>query len=102
MPRLIPMMKPQKIAVCNSRSEAKSERDRFYSGVRWMRLRMTYLRRNPLCERCASLNLVVPAVDVHHRQERLESPQLAYRWSNLEALCKPCHTKHHKAKPIWI
>ena len=103
MPRLIPMARPQKIAVASPRSESKAERDRFYSGVRWMRLSKAYRRKNPLCERCKAAGLVVAAELVHHKAERLEDPRLAYRWSNLEALCNPCHSSHHKGrKLIWI
>ena len=101
MPRLIPIARPQKIAVAQRRTESKAERDRFYTGVRWKRLAARYKSKHPLCERCEAAGLVEPAVDVHHKAERLDAPRLAYSWANLEALCKPCHTSHHKGKPGW-
>ena len=84
------------------RTEAKAERDRFYTGARWTRLRKRYLSKHPLCERCEAAGRVEPAIDVHHQVERLDAPQLAYSEDNLEALCKPCHTSHHKGKRAWM
>lgn len=101
MPRLIQMARPSTIPVARPRTEAKAERDRFYAGTPWTTLRRRYLRAHPLCQRCEAEGRIVPAVDVHHKAERLERPDLAFSWSNLEALCKPCHTSHHKGKPRW-
>lgn len=102
MPRLIRMARVETVPVARPRTEAKAERDRFYAGTRWVKLRHRYLSIHPLCERCQAEGRIVPAVDVHHKVERLERPELAYSWSNLEALCKPCHTSHHKGKRPWM
>lgn len=58
----------------------------------WRRLRMWFLRRNPVCVRCRLLGLVTPATEVDHITpirdggERLDQ-------SNLQALCKRCHSR---------
>ncbi|WP_337177673.1 HNH endonuclease signature motif containing protein [Paludisphaera sp.] len=49
------------------------------------------LRTNPLCERCLMFGEYVPAVDVHHKTDVADAPELAFDQANLEALCKQCH-----------
>ena len=86
------------IPTFSRRTESKAERDKFYGSKRWRELRLAYLRANPLCVACLKFDLVVEADTVHHLKERLEAPELAYDWSNLEASCGPCHTQRHKLK----
>lgn len=45
------------------------------------------------CERCGA-----PGRDVHHRDGDWRNN----RPSNLERLCRPCHTTHHKRKGIGV
>jgi 5-methylcytosine-specific restriction protein A len=79
-----------------ARRETRLEMNRFYAGTRWRRFRRLYLFDNPACEECLERGVVVPAVIVHHVQERRDRPDLAYEESNMRALCKPCHDRHHK------
>ena len=76
--------------------EAKRERDSFYSSATWMRLRATFLYENPVCEICLEAERLTPATIVHHKQERLARPDRALDRDNLQAVCGPCHTRHHK------
>ena len=64
----------------------------WYKKARWQSLRMSQLRREPLCETCLiAEDRVVPAEVVHHREphrgiwERFIDPE------NLASVCKACH-----------
>lgn len=65
----------------------------FYQSKDWARLRAIKLRMDPQCERCGAI-----ATHVHHVIERKQAPHLALDFDNLEALCVPCHTIHHKSR----
>lgn len=75
-----------------TKSLGKRERqphELLYNTARWQRVRMFVLRRHPACqaEGCRSL-----ASEVDHIQPISEG---GAQWheSNLQALCKPCHTR---------
>lgn len=89
---------PPRLCSTPTRPDDKSERDRFYSGTAWRKLRLAFLNENPLCAECLKRGDHVPALIVHHKIERLEDADKALDWGNLEALCSPCHTRHHKAR----
>jgi 5-methylcytosine-specific restriction protein A len=76
----------------------KAERDAFYSGKTWRRLRTWKLSINPICERHLKYGRYVPATHVHHKVERLADPSRSLDPTNLESLCASCHTRHHKGK----
>ena len=82
-----------------------AERDAFYNSTRWKKLRAAFLAKpeNMLCAKCKAQGRDELATVVHHVKERLDFPALAYSMSNLQGLCKPCHTSHHKGqgKPRW-
>ncbi|MDY6796971.1 MAG: HNH endonuclease signature motif containing protein [Actinomycetota bacterium] len=50
----------------------------------WRKTRAAYLAEHPRCERCGA-----PATEVHHKDEDTDNND----WDNLEALCKPCHSR---------
>lgn len=58
----------------------------------WQRLRLMYLRDNPLCVECERQGEIVAATDVDHITpiasggERLDE-------SNLQSLCRSCHSR---------
>ena len=62
-------------------------------GHRWRKLRLRYLVDNPLCIECKRSGRTEAAVDVHHKIRRMDAPELAYDVSNLESLCRSCHSK---------
>lgn len=65
---------------------------RYTDDPRWQRARHRKLRTQPTCERCGN-----PATQVHHIDGKgLDGPN-AYRDTNLEALCTPCHSRHTAA-----
>lgn len=68
----------------------------------WRELRAAKLAANPLCERCLKEGYYTAASCIHHitpvetgRTDE-ECRQLAYSWSNLQALCHRCHAEIHK------
>ena len=69
----------------------------------WRQLRWKKLEANPLCERCQQRGYIVAASVVHHITEvesvrtEQECADLAFRWTNLQALCRECHAEIHKA-----
>jgi 5-methylcytosine-specific restriction protein A len=76
----------------------KRERDAFYSGMTWRRLRQQFLIDNPLCLDCLAVDVLTPAKVAHHEEERLHRPDLSLDAANLTALCNSCHTKRHNLK----
>lgn len=71
--------------------------DTFYCSPRWRRLRKRKLQANPLCEDPHWTHLLlgrpVLACEVDHKQRRRDFPELAFRWENLQSLCKRCHSR---------
>lgn len=55
--------------------------------ARWRRIRAAFLKAHPSCSRCPN-----PSAEAHHRVELRKGG--TNEWSNLEALCKPCHSSH--------
>ncbi|WP_315170176.1 HNH endonuclease signature motif containing protein [Alloprevotella tannerae] len=74
---------------------------RLIQDKRWMRLRRAKLSETPLCERCTKEGRVRAATEVHHvvpiesAISEAEKTRLAYDFSNLQSLCRECHTKTH-------
>ncbi|KKM86810.1 hypothetical protein LCGC14_1275310 [marine sediment metagenome] len=61
---------------------------------RWRdRLSPMFLRSNPLCAQCERDGRQAFATEVHHVAPVSEEPERAFDESNLEALCKPCHSR---------
>lgn len=77
----------------NKQSSKNKAGDPFYSGRKWRRLRAAKLMESPLCEECKRQGRVTAANEVHHVVPRLDAPDRAYEWSNLECLCKSCHSR---------
>jgi 5-methylcytosine-specific restriction protein A len=71
----------------------KRELDSQVQCRRWRKLRRAFLEKNPLCFCCEADGRVEAADQVHHRIDRAERPDLAFEWSNLQALCASCHSK---------
>lgn len=80
----------------------RKEYQKLLNDKRWKELRRSYLQAHPLCELCEEKGYFVSAIDIHHKKpvESATSPaemeQLCYSWTNLQALCIPCHVRVHK------
>jgi 5-methylcytosine-specific restriction protein A len=71
--------------------------DRWYRTVRWRRLRNIILREQPFCLACLIAGRKVLTVDVDHIRPHRGDPVLFWDLTNLQGLCKSCHT----AKTMW-
>lgn len=73
----------------------------FYSSPAWKSTRENYMKKaGYLCERCLKKGLYNPAEIVHHKtwlnEENIRDPKITLSFSNLEALCRPCHEEEHR------
>lgn len=55
----------------------------------WEHTRAAFLAACPTCERCAD-----KATEAHHIDGLGPRGPRGFDWENLEALCKPCHSRH--------
>lgn len=58
---------------------------------RWQKLRLVFLSKHPLCQKCQEAGRLTPATEVHHIISVNNGG--SDRDENLMALCKPCHSK---------
>jgi 5-methylcytosine-specific restriction endonuclease McrA len=68
------------------------DRQTFYNSVSWRTLREYKLSEQPLCERCFKNKKLIAASEVHHKIDLRDAPELQLSFSNLESLCKSCHS----------
>lgn len=57
----------------------------------WRKLRLMFLRANPLCVECQRSGLVVAATEVDHIVAKSRGG--GDDWENLQGLCKSCHSR---------
>ena len=74
--------------------------EKLYKSKAWQHTRRSYLDSvGGLCERCLKRGIYKPAVIVHHKDyltpENIGNPEIAFSFSNLEALCRSCHEDEH-------
>lgn len=60
-------------------------------GSRWRKIRGAYVAQHPLCEDCLEAGRYTPVQEVHHILPL--SREGTHDFSNLLALCKPCHSR---------
>lgn len=61
--------------------------------ARWRKLRTLVLADEPLCRTCLAAGYTTPASEVDHIIPARQQRGLFYTRSNLQALCKSCHSK---------
>jgi len=65
----------------------------FYQSKEWRMLRAFKLQLNPLCEFCFKHNKFIDKdIEVDHIIDIKERPDLRFTLSNLQSLCKSCHS----------
>lgn len=71
------------------------------SGVRWRKLRLVKLHKNPICENPFSIpDHLEAGQEVHHLKPVRQHPELAFDLQNLQTLCIPCHHRIHNGASI--
>lgn len=65
---------------------------RWYTSVRWQRLRLEVLQEQPLCRSCLALGRKVVTSDIDHIRKHAGDEVLFWDRRNLQGLCKGCHT----------
>ena len=63
----------------------------WYSSTRWRKLRLIWLKSNPLCVYCQEQNKLIPAQVVDHIRPHKGDIYMFYSVDNLQSLCKRCH-----------
>lgn len=62
-------------------------------GRAWKRVRDSYVREHPFCEKCYERGILVPVDEVHHKIP--VSKGGTHDRNNLMSLCRSCHNKIH-------
>ena len=83
----------------NENTDMRKLRREAYNNTTWRKLRETYMREHPICERCLEKGKVTPAEDIHHIKTPFRNGVINYGLlfddKNLMALCKECHGEIH-------
>jgi len=79
---------------------AKDFSKHIYASKQWKKVRQAYITsKHNLCERCGETHKYMT---LHHKIElspsNINDMEIVYGWNNLQLLCSPCHTLHHKEK----
>lgn len=65
----------------------------FYHTPQWRKLRALKIKNNPLCLHCERKGYLNPATEVDHIIPIVDDQSLALDYSNLQSLCKSCHSR---------
>lgn len=96
--------KPQRKKIFSERKETdmRKLRKEAYQNTTWRKLRNTYLKQHPVCEKCLEKGKITPAEDVHHIRSPFRNGEVNYGLllddKNLMSLCKTCHGEIHAAQ----
>jgi 5-methylcytosine-specific restriction protein A len=63
---------------------------KLYNTTRWRKLRLLFIKENPVCAMCKKNNRLTAAKLVDHIKPVSEGGSFT-AWSNLQALCDKCH-----------
>ena len=85
-----------------TKSDNSKDRHKIYDTTKWRKLRLAKLVTSPLCEMCLAIDIITPAIDIHHidsfmNYEGLKRLDKAFNYDNLQSLCKECHQKIHNS-----
>jgi len=65
---------------------------RLYTSARWLRLRAEVLRAEPFCRACQAQGRRTLTAEIDHVRKHEGDPGRFWDRSNLQGLCKACHT----------
>ena len=91
---------PDEIRAFAWRDMAKEFAQPFYKSRTWQDCRNGYAAyRGHLCERCLRRGVLAKGDIVHHKieltPENISDPNISLDWTNLELLCRFCHSEVH-------
>jgi len=72
--------------------EVYAKAHRWYVSARWQCLRAEVLVDEPFCRTCRAAGRKVLTVDIDHIVKHDGDPVLFWNRTNLQGLCKACHT----------
>ena len=83
-------------------TDMRELRRKAYNNTAWRKMRDTYMKEHPICEKCLEKGKITPAVDIHHKRSPFQGGEVNYAllldYDNLMALCKDCHGEIHAAQ----
>ena len=86
----------------NENTDMRKLRKEAYNNTTWRKLRDTYLKSHPVCERCLEKGKITPAEDVHHLKTPFRNGVINYGLllddKNLMSVCKECHGEIHASQ----
>ncbi|GLK88308.1 HNH endonuclease [Pseudomonas turukhanskensis] len=74
-------------------NQKRDESDAFYKTEKWRKFSLYYRRLHPLCRECEAHGRTTASALVDHIKAYKTNPELAFDWTNVRALCKPCHNQ---------
>lgn len=83
----------RKIKKDYNKSYSDPELAKLYNTTKWRKLRLYYIKRNPLCVMCKEKNIIKKADVVDHIKEVADGGNM-WDYRNLQSLCDP----HHRSK----
>ena len=75
----------------NRKNNHRSEFTKFYNWE-WRKFRDRYVKEHPLCIHCLAKEILTPTQEVDHIRPHQGSKDLFWDESNLQPLCKSCHS----------
>ena len=72
----------------------------FLRSREWKDIRRAHLQREPLCRHCRLSSRTTLAREVDHVKHPNGNWDLARDPANLQSLCKPCHTRKTRGRPL--
>lgn len=83
-------------------TDMRKLRQQAYQNTTWRKLRDTFMKEHPICERCLAKGKITPATDVHHIKSAFRNGEVNYSLllddKNLMSLCKECHGDIHASQ----
>lgn len=90
---------PKKKSLERNDTDMRKLRREAYNNTTWRKLRDTYMKLHPVCERCLSQGKITPAEDIHHIKSPFRNGVINYGLllddTNLMSVCKECHAAIH-------
>jgi 5-methylcytosine-specific restriction enzyme A len=100
MPRLRKIIKNYKRLRESSKKDNLNHK--VYNTNTWRKLRLEYLKANPLCSECLKKGKLSSACEAHHivpistGKGLIEKMEIGYDYLNLKGLCNDCHKMEHQ------